>query len=68
MTPPLERYLQIRSAYAVGALPGGELGYLCDVTGIFQLWQVAADGLHDQLTFAAERVTGAVRRRTDERS
>jgi dipeptidyl aminopeptidase/acylaminoacyl peptidase len=60
VTPPLERYLQIRSAYAVGALPGGELGYLSDVTGIFQLWQVAADGLHDQLTFAGERVTAAV--------
>ncbi len=60
VTPPLERYLQIRSAYAEGALPGGELGYLSDVTGIFQLWQVAADGLHDQLTFASERVTAAL--------
>jgi dipeptidyl aminopeptidase/acylaminoacyl peptidase len=65
VTPPLERYLQIRSAYAQGALPGGELGYLSDVTGIFQLWQVSADGLHDQLTFASERVTAALPSPTD---
>src|SRR4051794_26103558 len=67
VTPPLERYLQIRSAYAVGALPGGELGYLSDVTGIFQLWQVAADGLHDQLTFAEERITAALPSPTEQR-
>ena len=60
MPPPvLERYLQISTATAAGHLVTGELGYLTDVTGLMQLWQVGADGLHVQLTFGTERVTAA---------
>ena len=49
----IERYLQIRAATVAGHLPSGELGYLADVTGLLQLWRVAPDGLHEQITFAA---------------
>ena len=61
MPPPaIERYLQISTASAAGHLRSGELGYLTDVTGLMQLWQVGADGLHVQLTFGSERVTAAL--------
>ncbi len=53
----IERYLQIRAATVAGHLPSGELGYLADVTGLLQLWRVAPDGLHEQVTFGSERVT-----------
>jgi dipeptidyl aminopeptidase/acylaminoacyl peptidase len=56
----IERYLQIRAATVVGHLPSGELGYLADVTGLLQLWRVAPDGIHEQVTFGGERVTAAL--------
>jgi dipeptidyl aminopeptidase/acylaminoacyl peptidase len=63
----IERYLQIRTATVAGHLPSGELGYLADVTGLLQLWRVAPDGLHEQVTFAAERVTAALASPAEER-
>jgi len=63
----IERYLQIRAATVAGHLPSGELGYLADVTGLLQLWRVAPDGIHEQLTFAGERVTAALPSPSDER-
>ena len=63
----IERYLQIRAATVAGHLPTGELGYLADVTGLLQLWRVAPDGLHEQVTFASERITAALASPTDER-
>ncbi len=56
----IERYLQIRAATVAGHLPSGSLGYLADVTGLLQLWRVAPDGLHEQITFGEERVTDAL--------
>jgi dipeptidyl aminopeptidase/acylaminoacyl peptidase len=63
----IERYLQIRAATVAGHLPSGELGYLADVTGLLQLWRVAPDGIHEQLTFGGERVTAAVASPSTER-
>ena len=63
----IERYLQIRAATVAGHLPSGELGYLADVTGLMQLWRVAPDGLHEQVTFGSERVTGALPSPSEER-
>ncbi|MDX6573345.1 MAG: hypothetical protein QOC86_2501 [Gaiellales bacterium] len=63
----IERYLQIRAATVAGHLPSGELGYLADVTGLLQLWRVAPDGLHEQVTFGSERVTSALASPTEER-
>jgi dipeptidyl aminopeptidase/acylaminoacyl peptidase len=63
----IERYLQIRAATVAGHLPSGELGYLADVTGLLQLWRVAADGLHEQVTFASERITAALPSPSEER-
>ena len=63
----IERYLQIRAATVAGHLPSGELGYLADVTGLLQLWRVAPDGLHEQVTFASERITAALASPAEER-
>jgi len=63
----IERYLQIRAATVAGHLPSGELGYLADVTGLLQLWRVAPDGLHEQVTFGSERITAALASPSDER-
>jgi pimeloyl-ACP methyl ester carboxylesterase len=63
----IERYLQVRAAAVAGHLPSGELGYLADVTGLLQLWRVAPDGLHEQVTFASERITGALASPSEER-
>ena len=63
----IERYLQIRAATVAGHLPSGELGYLADVTGLLQLWRVAPDGLHEQVTFGSERVTAALASPSEER-
>jgi dipeptidyl aminopeptidase/acylaminoacyl peptidase len=63
----IERYLQIRAATVAGHLPSGELGYLADVTGLLQLWRVAPDGLHEQVTFASERITAALPSPSEER-
>ena len=63
----IERYLQIRAATVAGHLPSGELGYLADVTGLLQLWRVAPDGLHEQVTFGKERITAALASPGEER-
>jgi len=63
----IERYLQIRAATVAGHLPSGELGYLADVTGLLQLWRVAPDGLHEQVTFGRERITAALASPSEER-
>jgi dipeptidyl aminopeptidase/acylaminoacyl peptidase len=67
MAASIEPYLRMRSAALVGHLPSGELAYLSDQTGSFQLYVARADGLHDQLTFGEDRVTGAVPSRRDAR-
>jgi dipeptidyl aminopeptidase/acylaminoacyl peptidase len=67
MAASIEPFLRMRSAALVGHLPSGELAYLSDQTGSFQLYVAAHDGLHDQLTFGDDRVTGAVRSRIDDR-
>ncbi len=66
MAASIEPFLRMRSAALVGHLPSGELAYLSDQTGSFQLYVARADGLHDQLTFGEDRLTGAVRSRLDE--
>jgi dipeptidyl aminopeptidase/acylaminoacyl peptidase len=58
--PPIERFLRVRAASLAGLLPGGDIAYVSDLTGIAQLWIAREDGLHDQLTFDDERVTGAL--------
>ena len=60
--PDIAAYLRIRSAHSPQWLDGGaRLAFLSDITGIPQLWAMpAAGGWPDQLTFAAERVSGAV--------
>ena len=67
MTASIEPFLRMRSAALVGHLPSSELAYLSDHTGSMQLYVARADGLHDQLTFGEDRITGAVRSRIDER-
>ncbi|MEO9175736.1 MAG: prolyl oligopeptidase family serine peptidase, partial [Gaiellales bacterium] len=67
MSASIEPFLRMRSAALVGHLPSGELAYLSDQTGTLQLYVARADGLHDQLTFGEERVTGALRSRLGER-
>ena len=60
--PDIAAYLRIRSAHSPQWLDGGErLAFVSDITGIPQLWAMpATGGWPDQLTFAAERVSGAV--------
>ena len=67
MAASIEPFLRMRAAALVGHLPSGELAYLSDHTGSLQLYVARADGLHDQLTFGENRVTGATRSRIDER-
>ncbi len=67
MAASIEPFLRMRAAALVGHLPSGELAYLSDHTGSLQLYVARADGLHDQLTFGEDRVTGAARSRIDER-
>ncbi|MDX6375896.1 MAG: hypothetical protein QOE98_199 [Gaiellaceae bacterium] len=61
-TPEIAAYLRIRSAHSPQWLDGGaRLAFLSDITGIPQIWLMpAAGGWPDQLTFEAERVSGAV--------
>ncbi|MDH7485973.1 MAG: S9 family peptidase [Anaerolineae bacterium] len=54
---PFSRYLNIRSAYGPSFSPDGRhVAFLTDITGVPQVWRVAADGgWPDQLTFFSER-------------
>ncbi len=62
MQPDIRRYLQIRGASSPAWLDGGDrLAFVTAITGLPQLWAVAADGgWPDQLTFEAERVTAVL--------
>jgi Tol biopolymer transport system component len=53
------RYLNIRSAYGSSFTPDGDrIAFLTNVTGVPQIWQVAAEGgWPDQLTFFGDRVS-----------
>jgi dipeptidyl aminopeptidase/acylaminoacyl peptidase len=53
------RYLNIRGAYASSFAPGGDrVAFIANITGVPQVWQVAAGGgWPDQLTFFSERVS-----------
>jgi dipeptidyl aminopeptidase/acylaminoacyl peptidase len=55
-----DRYLKTRSAYAPSFSPDGRrIAFLTDITGVAQVWEVAAGGgWPDQLTFHEERVSG----------
>jgi dipeptidyl aminopeptidase/acylaminoacyl peptidase len=55
------RYLKVRSAYGASWSPEGlRVSFLTDITGVAQVWEVAAGGgWPDQLTFHDERVMGA---------
>ncbi len=55
----IEPYLQIRSPTWPATCPRASSAYRSDVTGTAQLWRVAPDGLHEQLTFGDERITAA---------
>ena len=61
----IQRYLQIRHASLAGLLADGRVAYLADTTGLEQLWLIAADGIHEQLSFGTERVTAALCSPTD---
>jgi len=53
----ISRYLNIRSAYGPSFSPDGQhVAFLTDITGVPQVWRVAAaGGWPDQLTFFEER-------------
>ena len=55
------RYLKIRSAWGAGWSPDGrKVSFLTEITGVPQVWEVAAEGgWPEQLTFHDERVSGA---------
>lgn len=54
-----QRFLHIRSAYGSSFTPDGtRLAFLANITGVPQVWQVAAGGgWPEQLTFFSERVS-----------
>jgi dipeptidyl aminopeptidase/acylaminoacyl peptidase len=53
------RYLNIRSAYASSFAPDGDrVAFITNITGVPQVWQVAASGgWPEQLTFFSDRVS-----------
>ncbi len=53
------RFLNIRNAHSPSFSPdGARIAFLCDITGVPQVWSVpAAGGWPDQLTFYPERVS-----------
>jgi len=61
MTTAFSQYLNIRQAYGPSFSPDGKrVSFLTNITGVPQAWVVDADGgWPDQLTFDAERVSGA---------
>lgn len=60
MAYDIERYLNVRSAYAPTVGPSGELAFLMDTTGVPQVWRLdEASAWPRQLTFGTERVAFA---------
>lgn len=61
MVYEFSRYLKIRSASGASWSPDGRrVSFLTDITGVLQVWEVAAGGgWPEQLTFYEERVSGA---------
>ncbi|MFB6133689.1 MAG: prolyl oligopeptidase family serine peptidase [Halanaeroarchaeum sp.] len=60
MAYDIERYLNVRSAYAPTVGPSGELAFLMDTTGVPQVWRLdEAEAWPRQLTFGSERVAFA---------
>ncbi len=53
------RYLNIRSAYGSSFAPDGDrVAFITNITGVPQVWQVAASGgWPNQLTFFSDRVS-----------
>ena len=52
-----QRFLNIRGAYGPTFLPAGRMAFITNITGIPQVWTVAAPGGWPvQVTFGAERV------------
>ena len=53
------RYLNIRSAYGSSFAPDGDrVAFITNITGVPQVWQVAANGgWPNQLTFFSDRVS-----------
>jgi dipeptidyl aminopeptidase/acylaminoacyl peptidase len=57
-----DRYLKVRGAWgAVWSPDGGRIAFLTEITGVPQIWEVAAEGASwpEQLTFHEERISYA---------
>jgi dipeptidyl aminopeptidase/acylaminoacyl peptidase len=69
VTYDFSRYLKIRSAYGASWSPDGRrVAFLTDITGVPQVWEVAAaGGWPDQLTFYDEPVAGVEYSPVDDR-
>jgi len=64
------RYLKVRGAWGASWSPdGSSVSFLTEITGVPQVWEVAAEGLSwpEQLTFYEERVSGALYSPTENR-
>ena len=64
------RYLKVRGAWGASWSPDGlRVSFLTEITGVPQVWEVAAEGPSwpEQLTFHEERVSGALYSPTENR-
>ena len=64
------RYLKVRGAWGASWSPdGARVSFLTEITGVPQVWEVAAEGPSwpEQLTFYEERVSGALYSPTENR-
>ena len=69
MNIPIEKYLNIRAAFAPSFSPNGSrVAFLTNITGVPQAWSVdTSGGWPDQLTFHTERISGVWYSPTDDR-
>lgn len=68
MSYEFDRYLKVRGAWgAVWSPDGGRIAFLTEITGVPQIWEVAAEGASwpEQLTFHEERISYAAYSPTD---